>query len=208
VIAPRARVLALVGFVGIALGVAAACGGPSSTSCTLTANGSPCKGDGDCCSGYCKNYPDVPGAYCQDKVNFPPKAIAGNFCTQDAHCESGLCNGNVCFGTPPQPGTCDEVGSQCLGDGACCTNICNPDANGRKTCAYPPSGFDAGACLATSSPCKLPSDCCSGFCVLGSCAAKSGGGSSCGKAGAGCRSGIDCCSGQCTKLGSGATQCR
>lgn len=190
--------------------IALACGSQTSDSCTATANGSACTNDSNCCSGYCKVYADVPGAFCQDKVTNPPKEVAGTFCTQNSHCESGLCNGNVCFGTPPQPGSCDEVGSQCIASSACCTGICKADANGRQSCVYPDAPFDGGApnCLPTSASCAFPSDCCSGFCVVGKCASKSGGGTSCGKAGATCRGGIDCCSGQCTKLGSGSTQCR
>ena len=198
---------ALVAF-ALAASVAFACGTSSSGDCTATVNGSACKLDSDCCSGYCKVYPDVPGAFCQAKVQNPPKGEAGTFCTADTHCASGLCNGSACFGTPPQPGTCDTVGSQCIKDDACCTGICKTNANQSRTCAYPDSGFDAGACLPTSAACQLPSDCCSGFCVIGSCAAKSGGGGSCGKTGAACRSGIDCCSGQCGKVASGYTLCR
>jgi hypothetical protein len=205
---PRYRELAVVAAL-VTSAVAFACGTPTSSTCTSTQNGSACKNDSDCCSGYCKLYADVPGAFCQNKESNPEKGIAGSFCTEDPHCQSGLCNGGSCFGTPPQPGTCDVVGSQCIADSACCTDRCDPDVNGRRVCSYPSSGFDAGACSPTSAGCELPSDCCSGFCILGSCAAKGGGGgTNCGKAGASCRGGIDCCSGQCTKLGSGSTQCR
>ena len=199
-------------FVAAAAALAFACAPQSNADCSSTQTGSACTKDSDCCSGYCKDYPDVPGAFCQAKVTNPPKETAGTYCTQDSHCESGLCNGNLCFGTPPQPGTCDELGSQCVTDTACCSGTCTTGANGTRQCAYPNSPFDAGIfnCGAANASCVLQSDCCSGYCGFGKCGAKptGGGGGNCAKAGAYCKSGIDCCSGQCSKLGSGSTQCR
>lgn len=203
------RIAAVLGFAASAV-FAWACASQTNGDCSATQVGSACSKDSDCCSGYCKNYPDVQGAFCQAKVANPPKETAGTFCTQDSHCESGLCNGGTCFGTPPLPGTCDELGSQCIADSACCTGFCMPGT--KRVCGYP-SGFDAGSlqCGVANASCVLQSDCCSGYCAFNKCAAKptgGGGGGNCGKAGAFCKSGIDCCSGQCSKLGSGSTQCR
>lgn len=207
------RSTALASFTTLTLiaALAVACGSQTSADCGSTENGKSCRSDGDCCSGYCKVYADVAGAFCQAKVANPPKGEAGTFCTADSHCASGLCNGGSCFGTPPQPGTCDIVGSQCIDVDACCTGVCKINDTGRKSCAYGDGPLDAGAftCGTTASQCQFPSDCCSGFCIASRCASKSGGGGgNCGGAGAQCRSGIDCCSGQCTKLGSGSVQCR
>jgi len=185
----------------LALIVLGACGQTAAGPCTLTAIGSACTNDSDCCSGYCQLYDNA--AYCQDKPTVPPACVdANHFCTQDSNCCSGLCQNGACFGGSPQT-SCLAQASVCIDNSSCCSNNCVYE-QGVQTCLPSPLADGGYDCLMPGQGCGQASDCCFPVCQSdGTCATPQSGGNpgpNCGQTGSFCRYGSDCCSGRCVQL--------
>ncbi|MBI4235537.1 hypothetical protein HY604_04530 [Candidatus Peregrinibacteria bacterium] len=111
-----------------------------------TADGAPCKIDGDCTSGYCDLTTDPTKPVCATKP--AAKAADGATCATDAECDSGFCDG-----TPAVCSAQADVGQACTRNEACSSTVC---LKGKcVACASDSDCVGTGEkCL--SNECKIP----------------------------------------------------
>jgi hypothetical protein len=177
--------------------------------------GEPCSSELQCCgqtcrSGYCQPLP-----WCL--ATFEP-------CETDIECCTGLCDRNsfgfkVCLpiggcrasGPVSTPkAQLNEFGEICAAGSDCCSERCQPDAEGVLRCRKqgdPRSSASPRVCLPEGELCETDSECCVGKCdrpptppgasfaIPKRCL--TGGGAPCRSAGAGCADPSQCCSGLC-----------
>ncbi len=117
--------------------------------------GTACLSNGDCCGGtFCFNYTYAPPVCHVGLAN-------GTSCFDDAHCQSGHCNGSVCAAA-----ACTVNGQVCQSDSECCAGgFC--DASFFSYSPVPNVCKPAGA---TGAYCESNRQCASGRCVNAACA--------------------------------------
>ncbi len=164
--------------------------GLSETDAAKTCRGTDvvCRKNADCCTNQC-SAPDAFGrrkCKCTLASDCP---IPENGCL-DPICSNGSCGTvNACSGVEVcfQGGCCTPVAEDVT-----CLNVCGNQVN---NCGQT---VDCGpCCLPGGSGCSLNSDCCSGYCILGTCqGVAAGNGSVCDET-ADCESGLFCCASTC-----------
>jgi hypothetical protein len=201
---------------------------PTSSTCissvtTCTPGAGPCTANTDCCSGACvsgqcgaalclsigESCPvqgntcctgNCSGGACQPIATNPSCTTAGNVCTSDAQCCSGLCgsNGRCALGSS----YCIQSGDICYHANDCCGGICSAP-NGQPVtssnagvCGQPTSGgVNCTAVDGTICPGGGCGSCCSRLCApygptgVNICQPAQG----CRVEGDLCRTNVDCC---------------
>lgn len=151
---------------------------PNGTLC-LFVNG---MSGGNCQSGFCMN-----GAGCAAGTN-------GSYCTNDSHCSSQHCTGQIIGVFPPYQGTCSSLANPlngpCMSNGyGCQSGIC-VGMGGYGQVAPGWNGTLPGHCANDlGNACTANSECGSSTCSLGQCVLAS--------VGTACTTGTTCISGIC-----------
>jgi hypothetical protein len=177
-------------------------------TCHLDSAGIP-RCYGGCSNQTCTGTGDCPFGY---------TGQAGCCIAANAQCQfsSQCCNGLPCLPDATGVGhctapTCIALGSPCgasADGGACCEGVCQPSIEGPSVCQLPPppppdggttDGGTAdggatdggGACQGNGIPCTTGTQCCSTYCIAGTCQAAP----ACQPQGGACTATSDCCTG-------------
>jgi hypothetical protein len=185
------------GLFGVAVGLAGAGGaaaGPAPRKCKNNRNGSSCRGNDECCDGYCHApcsagqtrdatcacIPAVPGSACSSTQPCPdlgnrcwPDVCVEASCTQlPLDCEDGNpCTDAFCSDTEGCQYPAKPAGLECPGGFCDAQGTCRPACASAADCPAPPAGercliavCETGVCNLQGNPCDDGNPCTDGFC--------------------------------------------